>query len=136
MPSILDEPVYIPNAKGRFSPGTFVELANGMVAMILPTSGVGNLESDAGLRHGDPPNSYRPRRVQVALLNPFANRHFAIARSPNSAPNCRHVPELFTTADVSVVSTQDIDRICFVFHPSMPGLELVCIQGMSEAPRY
>jgi hypothetical protein len=59
-PSVLDEPVYIPNAKGYFSPGTYVELADGTVAMILKTAGLGNSEPEAGL-------GFRPRRVKVAL---------------------------------------------------------------------
>jgi hypothetical protein len=130
-PSIHEEPVYIPKAKGRFSPGTFVELTNGSVAMILQTSGLGILESDAASCHGDTPESYHPRKVRVALLSPFADRDFTIDRTPNLAPDCRYVPELTTTANVSVISTHTIDRICFVFHPSMPGLKLVCIQGMS-----
>jgi hypothetical protein len=131
-PSVLEDAVFIPKAKGRFSPGTFVELATGTVAMILQTSGQEHSES-APLPPNDLPDSLRPRRVRVALLHPFADRRdgFTISRWPCLARDSRHVPELVTTALESVVSTQDIIRICFVFHPSMPGLKLVCIQGMS-----
>jgi hypothetical protein len=109
-----------------------VELAIGTVAMILQTLRLEHSES-ARLPPDDLPDSLRPRRVRVAILHPFVDRQagFIISRWPISARDCRHVPELVTTAEESVVSTQDIDRICFVFHPSMPGRKLVCIQGMS-----
>ena len=126
-PCVLETPVYISKAKGLFSPGTFVELANGTVAMILKTDGLDN----SGLPQSDLPVSLRPKRVKVAFLRHFANREFIIARSQCLDPDCRYVPELFITNDDEVVSTQDIRRICFVFHPSMPSLKLVCIQGMS-----
>jgi hypothetical protein len=131
-PSVLETPVYILKAKAFLSPGTFVELANGKVALILKTDG---LENSGCLPHSDlPADSLRPRRVMVALLHPFNDRHshFSVARSQCLAPDCRYVPEVFITDNESVVSTQDIVRICFVFHPSMPCLKLVCIQGMSS----
>lgn len=108
-----------------------MELANGKVALILTTDGLEN----SGLPHSDlPADSLRPRRVMVALLHPFDDRHshFSVARSQCLAPDCRYVPEVFITDNESLVSTQDIVRICFVFHPSMPCLKLVCIQGMSS----
>ena len=105
--SVLETPVYIPKARGLFSPGTFVVLANGTVAMILKTDGLDN----SGLPHSDLPASLRPKRIQVALLRPFANRKFTIARSLCLDPDCRHVPELFITNDEDVISTQDIHRI-------------------------
>jgi hypothetical protein len=56
--------------KRAHSPGTFVELANGTVAMILETDGLDN----SGLPHSELPDSLRPKRVKVARLHPFANR--------------------------------------------------------------
>jgi hypothetical protein len=126
-PSVLETPVYIAKAKGLFSPGSFVELASGRVALLMKTEGLGN----SGLPHSDLPHNLRPKRVKVALLHPFAIRQFSIDRSPCLSPDCRYVPELFISNDEVVVSTQEIERICFVFHPSMPCLKLVCIQGMS-----
>ena len=102
-PSVFEQPVYIPKVKGRLSPGTFVELCSGTVAMILQTSGLEHSES-ACLPHrrGDLlPDSLRPRRVKVALMYPFAERKkfFRTSRSPSLAPDCRHVPELGTIGD-------------------------------------
>jgi hypothetical protein len=62
-PSVLETPVYISKAKGLFSPGTFVELANGTVAMILKTDGLEN----AGLPHSDLPDSRSA--AEVSLLS-------------------------------------------------------------------
>jgi hypothetical protein len=70
-PCELETPVYISKAKGLFSPGTFGELENGTVAMILKPEGLEN----SGLPHSDLPDSLRPKRVKVALLHPFTNRH-------------------------------------------------------------
>jgi hypothetical protein len=106
-PSVLETPVYISKAKGLYSPGTFVELADGTVAMILQTAGLEN----SGLPHAsDLPDSLQPKRVKVALFRPFANNLFRIARSACLYPDCRYVPELFITNEEKVVSTQDIDR--------------------------
>jgi hypothetical protein len=78
---------------------------------------MGNLVSN-GLRHGDPPadSPLRPSRVKVALLNPFAHRQagFIIV--------CRRA-ELQTVDMFQSLSLlpRNIDRIRFVFHPSLPG---------------
>jgi hypothetical protein len=101
-PSVLESPVYIQKAKGLFPPGTFVELATGIVAMILQTSG---LEDSRLPPHGDLPENLRPRSVKVALLHPFAAKQvdFTIARLPCLDSDCRHVPELVTSSDETVV---------------------------------
>jgi hypothetical protein len=74
-----------------------------------------------------PPANLRPKRVKVAL-RPLCEQRHTIARSLCLIQTvAMYVPELFTPATAR--DQHIIHRICFVFHPSMPSLKLVCIQA-------